>query len=387
MVRRPFWRDTMKFLHTADWHIGRKLNGFSLLEEQKDVFEKMLTIAITQQVDAIVVAGDLYDRSMPSVEAVELLNAMMIEMNLEKKFPILAISGNHDSATRLSTGSPWLEKEQFYLYTQLEQVFSPVVIGDTQFFLLPYIEPVHARLYFNDETLVTIPLTMKKIIEEITPLFLPDKHHVLVSHFFVTGALKGESETPLEVGGLSSVPTDMFEAFDYVALGHLHYKDATGQHEKIKYSGSLLKYSLSERNQEKGVRIVTLDETSVSSEFVPITPLRDVSLLREKFTTLVDYDYYQTINREDYIAIELTDKTSIPNALSELRQIYPRLISLERVGEEKVVSDERYEAIEIKQVSPKELIANYFEDVTEEPLTEQQSRWLEDTMIEVRKEK
>ena len=387
MVRRPFWRDTMKFLHTADWHIGRKLNGFSLLEEQKDVFEKMLTIAITQQVDAIVVAGDLYDRSMPSVEAVELLNAMMIEMNLEKKFPILAISGNHDSATRLSTGSPWLEKEQFYLYTQLEQVFSPVVIGDTQFFLLPYIEPVHARLYFNDETLVTIPLTMKKIIEEITPLFLPDKHHVLVSHFFVTGALKGESETPLEVGGLSSVPTDMFEAFDYVALGHLHYKDATGQHEKIKYSGSLLKYSLSERNQEKGVRIVTLDETSVSSEFVPITPLRDVSLLREKFTTLVDYDYYQTINREDYIAIELTDKTSIPNALSELRQIYPRLISLERVGEEKVVSDERYEAIEIKQVSPKELIANYFEDVTEEPLTEQQSRWLEDNMIEVRKEK
>lgn len=387
MVRRPFWRDTMKFLHTADWHIGRKLNGFSLLEEQKDVFEKMLTIAVTQQVDAIVVAGDLYDRSMPSVEAVELLNAMMIEMNLEKKFPVLAISGNHDSATRLSTGSPWLEKEQFYLYTQLEQVFSPVVIGDTQFFLLPYIEPIHARLYFDDETLVTIPLAMEKIMEEVKPLFLPDKHHVLISHFFVTGALKGESETPLEVGGLSSVSTNMFEAFDYVALGHLHYKDAIGQHEKIKYSGSLLKYSLSERNQEKGVRIVTLDETSVSSEFIPITPLRDVSLLREKFTTLVDYDYYQTINREDYIAIELTDKTSIPNALSELRQIYPRLISLERVGEGKVVSDERYEAIEIKQVSPKELITNYFEDVTEEPLTEQQSRWLEDTMIEVRKEK
>ncbi len=387
MERRPFWRDTMKFLHTADWHIGRKLNGFSLLEEQKDVFEKMLTIAVTQQVDAIVVAGDLYDRSMPSVESVELLNAMMIEMNLEKKFPVLAISGNHDSATRLSTGSPWLEKERFYLYTQLEQVFSPVVIGDTQFFLLPYIEPVHARLYFNDETLVTIPLAMKKIIEEITPLFLPDKHHVLVSHFFVTGALKGESETPLEVGGLSSVSTDMFEVFDYVALGHLHYKDAISQHEKIKYSGSLLKYSLSERNQEKGVRIVTLDETSVSSEFIPITPLRDVSLLREKFTTLVDYDYYQTINREDYIAIELTDKTSIPNALSELRQIYPRLISLERIGEEKVVSDERYEAIEIKKVSPKELIANYFEDVTEEPLTKQQSRWLEEAMIEVRKEK
>ncbi|UUV98232.1 exonuclease SbcCD subunit D [Vagococcus luciliae] len=377
----------MKFLHTADWHIGRKLNGFSLLEEQKDVFEKMLTIAVTQQVDAIVVAGDLYDRSMPSVEAVELLNAMMIEMNLEKKFPVLAISGNHDSATRLSTGSPWLEKEQFYLYTQLEQAFSPVVIGDTQFFLLPYIEPIHARLYFDDETLVTIPLAMEKIMEEVKPLFLPDKHHVLISHFFVTGALKGESETPLEVGGLSSVSTDMFEVFDYVALGHLHYKDAIGQHEKIKYSGSLLKYSLSERNQEKGVRIVTLDETSVSSEFIPITPLRDVSLLREKFTTLVDYDYYQTINREDYIAIELTDKTSIPNALSELRQIYPRLISLERVGEGKVVSDERYEAIEIKQVSPKELITNYFEDVTEEPLTEQQSRWLEDTMIEVRKEK
>ncbi|MGX4687445.1 exonuclease SbcCD subunit D [Vagococcus sp. JNUCC 83] len=377
----------MKFLHTADWHIGRKLNGFSLLEEQRDVFEKMLNIAIEQDVDAIVVAGDLYDRSMPSVEAVELLNNMMIEMNLENKFPVLAVSGNHDSATRLSTGSPWLEKEQFYLYTQLEQVFSPVVIGDTQFFLLPYIEPIHARLYFDDDSLVTIPLALEKIMQEITPLLLPDKHHVLVSHFFVTGASKGESETPLEVGGLSSVSADLFDAFDYVALGHLHYKDALTHQANVKYSGALLKYSLSERHQEKGVRIVTIDKDTVTSDFYPICPLRDVVLLRGEFSQLTDYDYYQTINRENYIAIELTDKLSVTNALSELRQIYPRLISLERVSEQKTLSDERYEDVEIKKVSPKELIANYFEDVTEERLTPRQSDWLEEAMINVTKEK
>ena len=377
----------MKFLHTADWHIGRKLNGFSLLEEQRDVFEKMLQIAEKEHVDAIVVAGDLYDRSMPSVEAVELLNSMMIEMNLEKKFPVLAISGNHDSATRLSTGSPWLEKEQFYLYTQLEQAFSPVVIDDTQFFLLPYIEPVHARLYFEDDSLVTIPLAMERIVEQMTSQFVPDKHHVLVSHFFVTGSIKGDSETPLEVGGLSSVSADLYEAFDYVALGHLHYKDALKQGNKVKYSGSLLKYSLSEKNQDKGVRLVTIDDEKVSSEFVAIEPLRDVVELSGNFAELMDYDYYQTINREDYIAIQLTDKQSIPSALSELRQIYPRLISLERVGESKSVSDERYEEIEIKKVSPKELICNYFEDVTEEPMTKHQNEWLEEAMIEVKKEK
>ncbi len=387
MERRPFWRNTMKFLHTADWHIGRKLNGFSLLEEQRDAFEKMLQVATEQDVDAIVVAGDLYDRSMPSVEAVELLNTMMIEMNLVHKFPVLAISGNHDSATRLSTGSPWLEKEQFYLYTQLEQFFSPIVVGDTQFFLLPYIEPVHARLYFNDNTLVTIPLVMERLMTEAKSFFLPDKYHVLVSHFFVTGACKSESETPLEVGGLSSVPADMFNLFDYVALGHLHDKNALNNQASIKYSGSLLKYSLSERNQDKGVRVVTLKDDGVESQFIPIASLRDVVLLRGEFSELTDYEFYQDVNRENYIAVELTDKTSVPNALSELRQIYPRMISLERISEQKDITDERYDDIEIKKVSPKEVIANYFEDVTDEALTTKQHEWLEEALIDVEKEK
>lgn len=143
----------MKFLHTADWHIGRKLNGFSLLEEQRDMFEKVMAIAKAEKVDAIVVAGDLYDRSVPSIEAVSLFNEMMIEMNIKSEFPVLAISGNHDSATRLDTGRPWLKASEFHLHTQLSQAFEPVVLKDTQFYLLPYFEPFHARQFFEDDSI------------------------------------------------------------------------------------------------------------------------------------------------------------------------------------------------------------------------------------------
>ena len=164
----------MKFLHTADWHIGRKLNGFSLLEEQQDMFEKIMVLAKKEQVDAIVIAGDLYDRSVPSIEAVALFNEMMVEMNIKESFPVLAISGNHDSSTRLETGSPWLKAQNFHLYTQLEQAFSPVEIQDIQFFLLPYFEPFHARKYFQDETIRDIQSSMKLVVEEMKKQFQPN---------------------------------------------------------------------------------------------------------------------------------------------------------------------------------------------------------------------
>ena len=145
----------MKFIHTADWHIGKKIHGFQLLKEQREVFEQMLEVAIREEVDAIVVAGDLYDRAVPPSEAVALLNQLFVELNIENRFPILAISGNHDSPTRLETGGPWYQTLNFHLHTKISQSLKPIVIGNTQFFLLPYFEPIDARLYFKDETLVT----------------------------------------------------------------------------------------------------------------------------------------------------------------------------------------------------------------------------------------
>lgn len=372
----------MRFLHTADWHIGRKLNGFSLLEEQKDVFEKLMTVAKDEKVEAIVIAGDLYDRSVPSVEAVSLFNDMMIEMNIRANFPVLAISGNHDSATRLDTASPWLKAQNFHLHTKLEQAMTPIVINNTQFYLLPYFEPFHARQYFGDDSLRDIQTCMALVLKEMKKTFDSDKKQVLVSHFFAAGSTKGDSETPLEVGGLDSIPLDMLEGFDYVALGHLHYKDAIKENGNVQYSGSLLKYSLSEEHQEKGIRIVELQDESVENQFIPLKPLRDVRQITGSFKDLTSPEYYEKINREDYVAISLTDTAIIFNALNELRQIYPNLISLDRVVKETKQEKINEKEEELIQLKPEVLLKNYFEEVSSNPLTKRQEAWLEEAIIQ-----
>ena len=377
----------MKFLHTADWHIGRKLNGFSLLEEQEHAFKEVIRLAKQEKVDAIVIAGDLYDRSVPSVEAVALFNEMMIEMNIREKFPVFAISGNHDSATRLDTGSPWLKEQQFHLHTQLAQAFEPVVFEDTQFFLLPYFEPFHARQYFKDDSLKDIRTCMKQVIDTMKEQFDETKQQVLVSHFFAAGSSRSESETPIEVGGLDSIPLDLLEEFDYVALGHLHDKNAIKSAERIQYSGALLKYSLSEEKQTKGVRIVELTDSAFTNTFIEIPPLRDVRHVVSSYKELTSRAYYESQNREDYLAISLTDTAIIPNVLHELRQIYPHIISLDRVAiEVKQQAADQKEA-ELVQLKPEQLLKNYFEDITDSKLSPRQQEWIEEAILENRKEK
>ncbi|MGO3732240.1 MAG: exonuclease SbcCD subunit D [Vagococcus sp.] len=378
----------MKFLHTADWHIGRKLNQFSLLEEQRFAFEKMMAVADREHVEAIVIAGDLYDRSVPSVDAVSLFNEMMVEMNLERHYPVLAISGNHDSATRLETGTPWLKEHGIYLHTSLEQSFEPVELGDTQFFLLPYFEPFHARRVFEDDSIRDIQTAMSCVIDRMTGAFKQDMRHVLVGHFFAAGSTKMESETPLEVGGLDSITTDMLDVFDYVALGHLHYKDAIKQHSTVKYSGSLLKYSVSEANQEKGVRVVEFTQDEVKSDFIPLTPLRDVAQVTASFEELTHPDFYKQMNRENYLAISLTDRTIITNALGQLRQIYPNMISLERAnGRESLMDTDEQSEESMHQLRPEVILANYYKDVSDSELSSKQKNWLEKAIQAYGKEK
>lgn len=376
----------MKFLHTADWHIGRKLNGFSLLEEQEYAFNQLMEVAKKEEVDAIVIAGDLYDRSVPSIEAVALFNHMMKEMNLIEGFPVLAISGNHDSSTRLDTGSPWLKEQQFHLHTQLEQSFEPVEMLGVQFYLLPYFEPFHVRQVFNNE-IRDIQSGMKLVIKKMKESFDSSKKQVLVSHFFAAGSLRSDSETPVEVGGLDSVPLELLKDFDYVALGHLHDKNAIKKEEHIQYSGALLKYSLSEEKQEKGIRVIEITEEGVSNRFVPLKPLRDVRRLVESFETLTSPSFYETINREDYLAISLTDTTIIFNALQELRLIYPFIISLDRATKDKKEDNLNETTQQMKTLKPEDIMANYFEEVTGKELSTQQKMWLDELMIENNREK
>ncbi|MDA9462990.1 Exonuclease SbcD [Enterococcus mundtii 3F] len=368
----------MRFLHTADWHIGKKLQGYDLLKEQEHVLSEILTIAKKEKVDAIVIAGDLYDRSIPAVEAVEMFNRLMIDWNLNERFPIFAISGNHDSSVRLSAGTEWFSQTKFFLQTRFAEAFQPIEYHNTQFFLLPYFEPISARSYFEDDTIRTVQQAMEKVVEQMQLAFDPDKKQVLVSHFFVTGSKKSDSETKIEVGGLDAIPGGLLEPFDYVALGHLHNQAAL-QQENARYSGSPLKFSLSEINQKKGVWIVDLTDTLVL-DFQEITPLYDIAEVTASFKELLDPSFYHTINRENYLQIYLRDRAVIPNMMNQLRAIYPRILGVERVNGRHRSTSKR-QTLEIKQ--PKKLAETFFTEMVDEPMTEQQMSWLEETLQEL----
>ncbi|ANK59330.1 exonuclease SbcCD subunit D [Loigolactobacillus backii] len=359
----------MRFLHTADWHIGKKLAGYDLLAEQQFAYEQIVQLAKEEHVDAIVIAGDLYDRAQPSELAVKTLNEMLQRLNLTEKLPVLAISGNHDSATRLATGSPWYTATQFYLRTTLAAAFKPIEIGNTQFFLLPYFEPFAARQYFEEDDIHQISTAMKFVVAKMRSEFLPNKKHVLVAHFFAAGSSTTDSETKITVGGLDAVPLTLLTDFDYVALGHLHSKDALHA-EKIRYSGSPVKFSISEADQEKGVWIVDTESNQV--DFHPLKPLHDVRTLKASFAELSDSTFYKTQQRDDFLAIQLTDQKIIPNVMQELRKIYPRIVSLTRTTGPVVKPQMRRQ---IRKLDPLTLLANYFTDVTGEQLTEQQQQW------------
>lgn len=363
----------MRFLHTADWHVGKKFNGYDLLADQDKILDQIIELAISEKVDAVVLAGDLYDRGVPPTEAVALLNQKICSLNLEAKIPLLAISGNHDSGVRLEVGSPWFSQTNYHLHTRMEQAFTPVVIDDTQFFLLPYFEPIAARLYFETDV-KNIAEAMVLVIDKIKSAFDPALRHVLVTHFFVAGSMRSDSETKVEVGGLDSIPSELLADFDYVALGHLHGKNAI-KHPKIQYSGSPLKFSLSEANQEKGVFIV--DTTANKRHFLPLVPEHEVRVLKASYEELLDPAFYQNQQREDFLQIQLTNRGIIPNLMNTLREIYPRILGLERVAG---VNRQQVATTLRKMQSPEELMGTFFEEMTGEKLTKRQTEWLNESL-------
>ncbi|MFD1485114.1 exonuclease SbcCD subunit D [Lacticaseibacillus baoqingensis] len=359
----------MKILHTADWHIGKKLAGFELLADQEAVFEHLVAVAKKEQVDAIIIAGDLYDRAMPSEAATAVVNRMLLRLNRELGYPLLVVSGNHDSAVRLNTGRDWYQSTQLYLNTRLDQAFSPVTLGDTQFFLLPYFEPVMARQYFDDDSLTNIAKAMVPVIAKMQTMFAADKKHVLVGHFFAAGSEHSDSETRVNVGGLDAVAVSDLTPFDYVALGHLHNRHAL-KAEKIQYSGALLKYSVSEVAQAKGVYI--LDTQTMTRKFMALAPKYEVQHLTDRFAHLADPDYYQSLDREAYTAITLTDTQVIPNVMASLRAIFPRVISLDRAHGVRLAKTPQVQAAKL---GPLPLLADFYQVTTGTALTAQQKTW------------
>lgn len=313
----------MKILHLADLHFGRLLYGRSLIEDQRYFVEKILLPCIDSQTpDAVIIAGDVFDRQIASTDAIALFDELIGALN-ERSLPTVIISGNHDGPERMATGARLLSKLGIHILTTLEEAFSPIVVGDCQIFALPYFENAQVRSYLQDDSLRGTGACMRAVIERMTARFDADKKHILVAHCFAAGATTSDSESPIFVGGAGDVPIDCFSPFDYVALGHLHASQRAG--DKARYAGSPLKYSVDEANQKKSLTIVSIDD-EVSVELIPIKPLRDVRRIKGTFEELVSLG--KESSTDDYVDIELEDDAPIFRPADRLRPYYPNLLSV-----------------------------------------------------------
>ena len=370
----------MKFIHTSDWHIGRQFHNVSLLDDQRHVLAQLVDYIQSEHVDALVIAGDIYDRSIPPATAVELLDEVLNKVCHELSVPVIIISGNHDSAERLRFGARQLKQAGLHIISDINKVTEPVTLEDksglaVNFYGIPYHDPELVRHHYDtpvrnhDEAHSFLVDTIKHSMPS------SDSINVLLSHCFVDGAEESESERPLSIGGADRVSYTPMVDFNYVALGHLHSPQYRGE-PYIRYSGSILKYSFSEQHQKKGISLVELDangKTNITS--LPLTPLRDMRIIEGPLAEIVESGKVDP-NNDDYLMVRLTDTHAILDAMGKLRSVYPNVLHLEKpgvmaVGEAKAMNREKLKRGEM------EMFQDFFDQVSGNSLSADQSRALE----------
>ncbi|HHY0510453.1 TPA: exonuclease SbcCD subunit D [Vibrio parahaemolyticus] len=325
----------MKFIHTSDWHLGRQFHNVSLLEDQQAVFEQLIQYIENNPVDAVIVAGDVYDRSVPPTIAIELLNRVVKRICGELNTPMILISGNHDGAERLGFGSEQMKRSGLHIISNFEDMLTPVVIetkaaGHVAFYGMPYNDPEQVR-YVYKEPVSTHDEAHKLLAEKITEQFQSEHRNILISHCFVDGAIESESERPLSIGGSDRVSHEHFLNFDYVALGHLHQPQKKGE-EYIRYSGSLMKYSFGEQNQKKGFTLVEIGKDGfIGAEHIELTAPHEMRIVEGELEQILEWGKTDPKN-EDYLLVRLMDKHAILNPMEKLRTVYPNVLHLEKPG-------------------------------------------------------
>ena len=376
----------MRFLHLADLHIGKRVNGFSMIEDQKFVFEQVYNVIENEKIDGIIMAGDIYDKPVPSAEAVKLFDEMLTRL-VSINLPIFVISGNHDSAERIGFGSDILSAAKVYMSRvyngNLQKIELEDDYGKINVYLLPFIKPATVKNIYKEAEIkdyddaLEYVLSQEKIDET--------KRNVIVSHQFVTGAMRSESEE-VSVGGLDNVSVENYEAFDYVALGHIHRAQQMGR-ESARYAGTLLKYSFSEEKHNKSMTIVDLKEKgNIEIKDIPVKPLHDLKTIKGKFSKITSEEFYKELKKEDYYRAVLTDEDDILNAIGKLKSIYPNLMSMEydntRTRSYSVVDN--VETGEAK--SPLDYFEEFFEKQNGRKMSEKQRNYLLEILGEAREE-
>lgn len=380
----------MKIIHTSDLHIGKNVNGFSMIEEQRHVLGQICDVVRQQKPDAVLIAGDVYDKSVPSAEAVQLFDEFLTNLS-ESATPdahIFIISGNHDSPERIAFGAQIMGRQNIHLSPVYKGDVKPVIISDKDgpvaFYMLPFIKPVLIRHFFENEEINTYTDAMRLAIAKMNI----DKsiRNVLICHQFVTNAVRSESEETI-VGGLDNVDAQVFADFDYVALGHLH-RPQSCERPTIRYSGSPLKYSFSEVNDDKTITIAYMNaDGDVEFDFTPTSPLHDLVDLRGTYNELTALQFYDSRPelRENYVRVTLTDENDIPDAINKLRTIYHNIMEVlydnKRTRTKSIVVN-NIDAT--KQKTPIELFAEFYEMQNgESSLTAEQQSFINEIMERV----
>ncbi len=360
----------MRLLHTADWHLGRIYHGVSLLAEQAHVLDQFVQLAATHRPDAILLAGDIYDRATPPAEAVRLLDKTLTRLVIDLQIPVVAIAGNHDGADRLAFGSQVLQRAGLTVRGPTDAHVAPVRLqdahGSVAIFPLPYADPPTVRHALQDDTLADHHAAFEAQLVDVRRQMRQGERTVLVAHAFVQGGLVSESERDLSVGGTGAVGVELFAGFDFVALGHLHRPQQIGP-TPVQYAGSLLKYSFSELDQQKSTTLIELGPTGqVTTQRLPLRPLRDLRVLNGVLADLVERGRADP-HADDYVLARLHDPGAILDAMGKLRAAYPNALAIERVvleGTNRAMAPGR----DHRKVRVEDLFGDFYREVTGQDL-------------------
>ena len=376
----------MKLFHLADLHIGKRVNEFSMIEDQKYILKRILDLAEEEKPDGIILAGDIYDKQIPSAEAVQVFDEFITRL-AGRAIPVFIISGNHDSAERLAFGGRLLNSRGIYLSPVYDGSVTKIPLkdqyGTVWIHLLPFIRPSTVRHVFENEAdLVTDVQTAAETVIRHMGIDLKDRN-ILVAHQFVTGASRCESED-VQVGGLDNIDAAVFTPFDYTALGHIHSPQNVGT-DRVRCCWPPLKYAFSEVDQEKSITVVELEKKgTVRTSLLPLKPLRDMRKLRGTYLELTDRSFYRDMNREDYIQVTLTDEDDVPDGLQKLRVIYPNIMQLLYDNQRTKTTQEVDAAQAVEKKTEMELFYEFYELQNNQPMTQQQKDFAEQLIREIK---
>ena len=364
----------MRFLHLSDLHLGKRVCEFSMLDDQRYILEQILSLLDSRPVDAVLLAGDLYDKPVPPAEAVRLLDWFLTELS-HRELPVFAISGNHDSADRVAFGSALLAESRVYVSPVFSGPPEPITLtdahGPVDLYLLPFLKPAMVRHVWPDAPIESYNDALACVLRHCPPN--PAHRSVLVAHQFVAGAACCESEE-VSVGGVDSVSASLFDGFDYVALGHIHSAQEIRGAGTIRYCGAPLAYSVSEAGQEKSVTIAELGKKGeVTVRTVPLSPLRRLRKIRGSYEELTRRSTWQETAVEDYLQVTLTDEQDIPDAIAKLRSIYPNILELRYDNARTRTFGEITAEAEPERRTPMELFAALYEQQNGAPLSPEQT--------------